>query len=99
MIPAAVGRQKRLGRSRAVVDIEAQAHTAEMPKARRRPDMNDAFQQAMELAESGRYKNIGEVQRALAAKHPEAVLPDHQHIRGLIDVACLRARKARGWDR
>lgn len=70
-----------------------------MAKARRRPDMNEAFQQAMEIAESGRCKNFGEVERALAAKHPAALLPDHQRIRGLIDVACLRARRARGWDR
>lgn len=75
------------------------AHTAKMAKVRRRPDMNEAFQQAMEIAESGQYKNFREVERVLATKHPAALLPDHQHIRGLIDVACVRARKARGWDR
>jgi hypothetical protein len=46
-----------------------------MAKVRRRPDMNEAFQQAMAIAESGQYKNFREVERALAAKHPAVCYP------------------------
>lgn len=53
----------------------------------------------MQLAETGRFRTVADVERALVAKHPGAVLPDHKFIRGLIDVTCLRARKERGWSR
>ena len=59
---------------------------------------NSPFRLALELAESGRYQDVREVEEAFRAKHPEAVFPDHKIARGMIDGTCLRVRKERGWD-
>jgi len=53
---------------------------------------------AHELAETGRYRNVAEVEAALKAREPDASLSDQKVIRGLIDGACFRARRGKGWD-
>ena len=50
-----------------------------------------------QLAQTGRYRNVAEVEAALQAREAGAILPDNRMLRGLIDGACLRARRARGW--
>jgi hypothetical protein len=56
------------------------------------------FALANELAETGRYRSITEVEVALKAKNPCAVLPTNKIMRGVIDGTCFRARRAKGWD-
>jgi len=56
------------------------------------------FAMAHELAETGLYKNVAEVEAALKSKEPQAVLPENKIARGLIDVACFHVRRAKGWD-
>jgi hypothetical protein len=64
----------------------------------RRNVPNDSFQAAMRLAETGRYRNVNEVEVALQAKQPEATIPAGKTFRAMIDVTCLRVRKERGWN-
>lgn len=52
---------------------------------------------AHELAETGRYKNGAEVEAALQAREPEAMLPANKVLRGVIDGTCFRVRRAKGW--
>ena len=66
-----------------------------MAKGRQR---QRGFAEAHALAATGRYRNVAEVEAALRAREPEEVLPDDKLARGLIDGACLRARRAKGWD-
>jgi len=54
------------------------------------------FKLAHELAETGRYKNVAEVERALKAREPEAVLPSNKMALGIIDGTCFRARREKG---
>lgn len=56
------------------------------------------FAIAHELAQTGRFRNVAEVEAALKAKEPEATLPDGKKFRGLIDGLCFRVRRAKGWD-
>lgn len=53
---------------------------------------------AHELAETGRYKDVAEVELALAAREPSARLPANKVLRGLIDGTCFRIRRAKGWQ-
>jgi hypothetical protein len=64
---------------------------------------HEAFHLAFELARSGRYRDVREVEAAFHARHPEAEMPDTRSPRGkfarrMIDGACFRARRKRGWD-
>ena len=64
---------------------------------------HEAFQVALGLARSGRYRDVGEVEAAFHAQHPDAemLVPDSPRdklLRGMIDGACYRARKKCGWD-
>ena len=59
---------------------------------------NEAFIKAMELAESGRFKNISEVDEALMSLGKTLPTDMPKAIRGMIDGACLRARRARHWQ-
>lgn len=52
---------------------------------------------ADELARSGRYQNIAEVEAALKAREPLAKLPQNGLMRGMLDGTCLRVRRAKGW--
>ena len=56
------------------------------------------FSLANELAETGRYRNVAEVEAAMKAREPEAMLPTDKITRGFIDRACVRARREKGWD-
>jgi hypothetical protein len=56
------------------------------------------FELANELAETGRYRNVGEVEAALKAREADAVLPTNKVARGFIDGTCYRVRKEKGWD-
>ena len=56
------------------------------------------FKLAFELAESGRYRNVAEVQAALRAREPEASLSDNEFGLGIIDGICFRARREKGLD-
>lgn len=53
---------------------------------------------ASELAATGRYRNVREVEAAVKAREPDAIPPEHKLARGFIDRACYHARKQRGWD-
>ena len=53
---------------------------------------------AADLARTGRYKNANEVEAALRSREPDATLPSDKIMRGWIDGACFRARRAKGWD-
>jgi hypothetical protein len=59
---------------------------------------NEAFIKAMELAESGRFKNISEVDEALMSLGETLPTDMPKAIRGMIDATCLRARRARHWQ-
>ena len=56
------------------------------------------FKLAHELAETGRYRNVAEVELALKAREPSASLPGDKVMRGLIDGTCFRVRRAKGWQ-
>ena len=56
------------------------------------------FALAHELAVTGRYRNLAEVEAALQAKEPDAILPSNKAARSLINEACFRARWAKGGD-
>ena len=56
------------------------------------------FELANDLAATGRYRNVAEVEAALKAQEPNATLPTDKMARGLIDGACFRARREKGWD-
>ena len=56
------------------------------------------FKLAHELAETGRYKNVEEVELALKAREPEAALPADKVLRGVIDGTCFRVRSEQGWQ-
>jgi len=58
---------------------------------------NRWFKLAHELAETGRYRNVAEIEAALSAREPDAHLPD-KVTRGLIDGTCYRVRREKGWD-
>ena len=59
---------------------------------------NRWFKLAHELAETGRYRNVAEVETALKAGEPDARLSADKVARGLIDATCFRARRQKGWD-
>ena len=63
-----------------------------------RRQINFWFSLALNLARTGRYKNVAEVEAALLAKEPEAKLPSDKIIRGVIDATCFRVRRKKGWD-
>ena len=63
-----------------------------------RRQINIWFSLALNLARTGRYKNVAEVEAALLAKEPEAKLPSDKIIRGFIDGTCFRVRRKKGWD-
>jgi len=65
---------------------------------RQRRERGQWFHLAHELAETGRYRNVAEVERALKAREPAAVLPADKLFRGLIDGSCFRARRKKGWQ-
>lgn len=52
---------------------------------------------AHELAETGRYRNVAEVELALKAREPSASLPADKVMRGVIDGTCFHVRRAKGW--
>lgn len=56
------------------------------------------FELAQELAETGRYKNVGEVETALKAREPGAALPADKVLRGFINGTCFRVRREKAWD-
>jgi hypothetical protein len=56
------------------------------------------FRLAKELAETGRYRNIAEVEAALKVREPDTRPPTNKVARGLIDGTCFRARREKGWD-
>jgi len=53
---------------------------------------------AFELAETGRYRNVGEVQAALRARESEASLSGNEFGPEIIDGICFRARREKGLD-
>jgi hypothetical protein len=59
---------------------------------------NRWFLLAQELAETGRYRNVAEVEAALRAREPDAALPPGKVIRGVIDGTCFRVRREKGWQ-
>jgi hypothetical protein len=81
--------------------VQAQLRVAQISEERRSasivgPRMEDDprhsrwFKLAFELAETGRYRNVAEVQSALRARDELGV--------GIIDGICFRARRERGLD-
>ena len=58
---------------------------------------NRWFKLAQELAQTGRYRNIDEVEAALRAQEPSARLSG---IKSLVEFegTCFRARREKGWD-
>lgn len=56
------------------------------------------FKPAHELAETGRYKNVAEVELALKAREPSASVSADKVIRGVIDGTCFRVRRKKGWQ-
>jgi hypothetical protein len=59
---------------------------------------NRWFKLAHELAETGRYRNVAEVEAALKAREPDARLSSNKVTRGVIDGTCFHARREKGWD-
>ena len=53
---------------------------------------------AQELAETGRYRTIQEVEAALKLREPEARLPANKIARLVIDGTCFRVRREMGMD-
>jgi hypothetical protein len=58
----------------------------------------EAFGEAMELARSGRFKNVAEVESALGKNGPSPLPEMPKVVRGVIDGTCFRARRAKHWD-
>ena len=56
------------------------------------------FALAHELAMTGRYRNLAEVEATLEAKEPDAILSSNKAARNLISETCYRARWAKGGD-
>ena len=56
------------------------------------------FRLASKLAETGRYRNFGEVEAALTAREADAVLPKDKAAGGFIEGICYRVRREKGWD-
>ena len=59
---------------------------------------NDALIAAMALANSGRFKNVAEIEAALERKGTPFPPEMPKFVRGLVDGACFRARRAKHWD-
>jgi hypothetical protein len=59
----------------------------------KRDRMGDVFEAAMVLAASGHFRTVADVEAALGRRG--MILPDGKIVRGLIDGACLRARRAK----
>ena len=78
-------------RNRPIADIRRTCDTDHMGH-------NHWFSVACELAETGRYRNVAEVEKALISREPEATLSSQKVLRGMIDGICFRARRAKGWD-
>lgn len=56
------------------------------------------FAEAMQLATSGRFKNVAEVEAALAKNGPSPLSEMPKVMRGVIDGTCFRVRRAKHWD-
>ena len=56
------------------------------------------FKLAFELAGTGRYRNVAEVEAALRAREPEASLSGDKFGPEIIDGVCFRARREKGLD-
>ena len=59
---------------------------------------NRWFKLAQELAQTGRYRNIDEVEAALRAQEPSARLSAIKSLVEFIEGTCFRARREKGWD-